>query len=337
MNVLVTGSTGFIGAQLCRALVERGHSVRAFHRANSPQKLLEGLPVEHVIGDLTQPQTLKPALQGVEVLFHAAALLGNVNARDRAARMYAVTVEGTRSLFEAALESGVRRVVHTSSVAALGVPDLIGGTRGSPSSCMDESHTWNYHPQGWPYGYSKYLAELEVQKAVARGLDVVTVNPGVVFGAGDIYRQNNSIVMQVARERVPFLPEGGLNAVHIEDVVEGHLAALERGRKGERYILGGENLTHVDLIRRIAKVAGVAAPRVILPGRVARAAAVPLRWFGSILDFPVSSEEVAMAGWYFYYDTRKAQNQLGLSAPRPVEDALAETYAWFKQVGVLPG
>ncbi len=335
MKVLVTGSTGFIGAQLCRALLEKGHAVRAFHRANSPLKLLEGLPVEHVIGDLTQPESLKPALQGVEALFHAAALLGNNNTRDRAARMYAVTVEGTRSLYHAALEAGVGRAVHTSSVAALGVPDKIGGSRGSASNLMDECHTWNYHPQGWPYGYSKYLAELEAQKAVARGLDVVTVNPSIVFGAGDIYRQNNSILIQVSRQHVPFLPEGGANAVHIADVVDGHLAALERGRSGERYILGGENLTHVELVRMIASVVGAPTPRVILPGSVARAAAVPLRWFGSFLDLPLGPEEMAMAGWYFYYDSHKAQSQLGLRAPRPVVDALRETFEWFKQVGAV--
>lgn len=333
MKALVTGSTGFIGSQLCRVLVEKGHSVRAFHRATSNLKALQGLPVEHAIGDLTQPETVAPALEGMEVLFHAAALLGYAAGRDQAARMYAVTVEGTRDLYAAALEAGVRRVVHTSSVAALGVPDLIGKMRGSPNALMDENHTWNYSPQGWPYGYSKYLAELEAQKAAAQGLDVVIVNPSVVFGAGDIYRQNSSIIMQVADQRLHLITEGGLNAVHIADVVEGHLAALERGKKGERYILGGENLTHVDLVQRIARLAGVPAPRILLPGSVARSLSTPLRWFGSFVDFPVSSNEVAMAGWYFYFDPRKAQSQLGLPSPRPVDDALAEALAWFRQAG----
>lgn len=333
MIVLVTGSSGFIGSQLCQALVKQGHTVRAFHRASSKLDALQGLPVEHCIGDLTQPETLASALEGVEVVFHAAALLGHADARDQAARMYAVTVEGTRALFSAALKAGVRRVVHTSSVSALGVPDRFGKTRGSPDALMNENHTWNYTPQGWPYGYSKYLAELEAQKAVAQGLDVVMVNPSVVFGAGDLYRQNSSIITQVAGQRLRLLTEGGLNAVHIADVVEGHLAALERGNTGERYILGGENLTHIDLVQRIARLAGVPAPRLILPGSVARRLAVLLRWFGSFIDLPISAAEVAMAGWYFYYDTHKAQSQLGLSAPRPVDSAINEALEWFRQSG----
>lgn len=333
-NVLVTGSTGFIGAQLCRALVTRGFNVRAFHRNSSSIKLLEDLPVEHVIGDLTQPESFRAAVDGIEVLFHAAALMSSSTTRDQAAQMYAVTVEGTRSLYEAALEAGIRRVVHTSSVATLGVPDLNGNTRGSPLVTMNEKHTWNYDPSGWPYGYSKYLAEMEAQKAISRGLDVVIVNPTVVLGAGDIHRQNSSIVQQVARQRVPFLAEGGLNAVHIADVVEGHLAALERGKCGERYILGGENLTVVDFITRIARVVGAPVPVVIFPGQVARSLAPIIRWLDAFLDFPVEPEMLAMAGWYFYYDCQKVQTQLGLPAPRPVEEAIQETYDWFKQGGM---
>ena len=328
MNVLVTGSTGFVGGQLCRALVERGHSVRAFHRATSNLRLLADLPVEHAIGDLTQPETIQAAMQGIEAVFHVAAQLGG----NEPGRMYTVTVEGTRAVLDAAKEAGVRRVVHTSSVAALGVPEDVPGQRlPGKAPFLNEAHTWNYRPDYWPYGYAKYLAELEVQKAVTSGMDVVIVNPTVVFGAGDVYRQDSSIVMQVARHKVGVLAEGGLNAVHVADVVAGQLAALEHGVTGERYILGGQNLTHQELIGKIAAIVGAPVPRVVLPGGLLRAAARPLGLFQQYLDLPVSTSELHLAGYHFYYDNRKAQVELGLQPPRPIEEALREAYEWFKQ------
>jgi dihydroflavonol-4-reductase len=332
MQILVTGSTGFIGAALCKALLEAGHSVRAFHRPNSSLRLLAELPVEHATGDLTQPDTLPPALEGIEVVFHAAALLGS-SGRDQAGRMYAVTVEGTRSLLKAAAEAGVRRLVHTSSVAALGVPETPPpGAGGSANTCylINERHTWNFRPERWPYGYAKYLAELEVQKAVAGGLDCVIVNPSVVYGAGDVYRRESSLVMHGARRKLPFLVEGGLNAIHIQDVVEGHLAALERGRRGERYILGAENLTIVELVRRIAAVVKAPAPGLVLPAALVRPLARPAGWLEPLLDLPVGASDLWLAGYCFHYDMHKAQVELGLPPPRPLEEAFAEAYDWFR-------
>jgi dihydroflavonol-4-reductase len=331
LNVLVTGSTGFIGAQLCRALVERGHTVSAFHRATSNQRLIADLPLNHAIGDLTQPETIAAAMQNMDVVFHAAAQIGGPG-RDHPGRMYTVTVEGTRSVFQAARQAGVRRVVCTSSAAALGVPELAQtDPKLAAVMTLDEHHTWNFRPDFWPYGYAKYLAELEVQKAVAGGLDIVIVNPTVVFGPGDIYRQDSSIIMKVANHKVNFLVEGGLNAVHILDVVDGHLAALERGRCGERYILGGENLTHLDLVRKIAGIVGASVPALVLPGGLVRAAAGPLRLLEPFLDLPISAGDMHKAGYYFYFDTRKAQVELGLLPPRPVGEAIREAYEWFKQ------
>jgi dihydroflavonol-4-reductase len=330
MKVLVTGSTGFIGGALCRELAAKGHEVHAFHRASSALRVLEDLPVVHVIGDLTQAETIRPAMQGIEVVFHAAALLGG---NDDPGRMYAVTVEGTRSVLEAARKAGVRRVVHTSSVAALGVPE--SGPVDSPC-LINESHTWNYRPERWAYGYAKYLAELEVQKAVAEGQDIVIVNPSIVFGAGDVYRQTNSLVVQAARHKLPALVEGGANFVHLQDVIDGHLAALEKGQTGERYILGGENLTLVKAIEKACAVVGAHPPLIVLPGSGARALAGPATLFRNILDMPIEPELLYLAGRYFYYDCHKAQVELGLSTPRPVEEGMAQAYEWFQQVGALP-
>lgn len=329
MKVLVTGSTGFIGGALCRELAGRGYEVHAFHRASSALRLLEELRVLHAIGDLTQAETLLSAMQGIEVVFHAAAQLSG----DDPGRMYAVTVEGTRAVLEAARQAGVRRVVHTSSVAALGVPE--NGPVDQPG-LLNESHTWNYLPERWPYGYAKYLAELEVQKAVAEGQDIVIVNPSIVFGAGDIYRQTSSLLVHVARHKLPALVEGGANFVHLQDVVDGHLAAMEKGQRGERYILGGENLTLVKAVEKAAVVVGVHPPLIILPGGVGRALAGPAMLLRNILDLPIEPEMLYLAGKYFYYDTHKAQVELGLTTPRPVEEGMAEAYAWFQQVGALP-
>ncbi len=327
MKALVTGSTGFVGNAVCRALLDAGYQVRAFHRPSSSLRLLEGLPVEQAAGDLVQPELLLAAMQGVDVVFHAAALLG---AREDPGPLQAVTVEGTRSVLQAALQAGVQRVVHTSSVAALGVPEQYG-SRPAP---IDERHTWNYDPKRWPYGYAKYLAELEVQRAVAAGLDVVIVNPSLVFGPRDIYRMNTSLVVQVARGRLPALVDAGINVVHIDDVARGHVAALERGRTGERYILGGENLPLREIVRKIAALTGGSKPLVELPTGVVRNLAAPARWLRSFLNLPVDPSLFYQAGYYFYYDIHKSLGELGIAEPQRAERAFADAWEWFQSNGL---
>jgi dihydroflavonol-4-reductase len=325
LTALVTGSTGFIGSHLCRVLLEQGYRVRAFHRPTSSLKLLEQLDVEHVLGDLTQPASLEEAAAGADVIFHAAAWMGGGG---QGGRLYAVTVEGTRNLLQAALQAGVQRVVHTSSAAALGIPGWQSHGQTTP---VDENHTWNIPPDLYPYGYAKYLAELEVQKAVARGLDAVIVNPTLVFGTGDIYRQGNSLITQVAKGQVPFAIEGGVNCVHIADVAAGHLAALECGRRGERYLLGGENLTYLALLQMIAQETGVPGPSMVLPGWLVRSAALPVLLLRSFLNLPVSPDLIRLAGYYFFFETAKSRSELGLVNARSAREAVAEAYAWFEQ------
>jgi dihydroflavonol-4-reductase len=333
MLALVTGSNGFIGSQLCRALVANGHRVRASHRASSKLTLLNGLPdaqIEHAIGDITQPQSLEDAMQGIEVVFHAAAQLGTPL---DISIQYQVTVAGTRNVLQSAGEAGVRRVVHTSSVAALGIPDALP-TKGSPP-LLDEHHTWNYRPAWWRYGHTKYLAELEVQKAVAQGLDAVIVNPAIVLGAGDLNRVSGEIILQVARGQVTVVVSGGLNAVHIEDVVRGHLAALERGRTGERYILGGENLSLEEFLSQVAEITQVEAPRVLLPAGLVRSFAGPAAWLSAQLGLPIGEQLLRLAGYYLYYDTRKARQELGWEASRSVKDAIRDGYKWYLEKGMI--
>lgn len=331
IRALVTGATGFIGSALCRALLEAGFEVRAFHRPTSNLLLIKDLPVEHAVGDLSQPASLLEAMQGVQVVFHAAALMGG---RADTGRHYTVTVEGTRAVLEAALECGVERVVHTSSVAALGVPPQISGNAGA-AYMMDETHTWNYRPERWPYGYAKYLAELEVQKAAARGLDVVILNPTLVIGAGDLYRQSRSVVVQVAQRRLPVIVEGGLNVVSLKDTVAGHLAALQRGRRGERYILAGQNLTIAQLVEQIAEIAGVTPPRTLLPSGLVRRLAPFYGFLENWLPLPVSSSELYLAGRYFYYDAQKAKSTLEWACCVGVDQAIREAIDWSREKGLL--
>jgi dihydroflavonol-4-reductase len=246
-------------------------------------------------------------------------------------QMYAITVGGTRNLLQAASEAGVRRVVHTSSVAALGVPAV---PRSAVSPILiDETHTWNYRPAWWPYGHAKYLAELEVQKAVARGLDAVIVNPAIVLGAGDIHRVGGGIVIHMAQHGLPLAIAGGLNIIHIADVVRGHLAALERGRIGERYILAGENLTIASFLRHMAEVTGARPPRLVLPGGPVRLLAAPIGLLSNWLNLPVGEVLLRKAGYNFYYDAGKAHRELELGEMRPAREAIKDAYLWYQERG----
>jgi dihydroflavonol-4-reductase len=161
------------------------------------------------------------------------------------------------------------------------------------------------------------------------GLDGVIVNPSLVLGGGDIYRQSSSIILQVANRKVGFGVEGGANVVHVDDVVDGHIAALLRGRRGERYILGGENHNYQGLIQRIAGVTGVPVPIVVLPGRLVRGLRGPAGFLERFLDLPVSVDVFILAGRYLYYDTRKARNELVLPEPRSLEQAVGDAFTWF--------
>ena len=330
MKVLVTGSTGFIGAALCQALCAQGHTVLAFHRPTSNLSLLRDLPVEHVLGDLTQPDTLPPAMADVEVVFHTAALLGG----GAYATEMAVTVQGTRAVMQAARTNGVRRVIHTSSVAALGLPEELPTSAQPP--LLDEHHTFNATPKIWQYGYAKYLAELQVQAAVADGLDAVIVNPTWVLGPGDLYRLTTSPIVQVAKGSYPVLAEGGLNIVHIHDVVDGHLAALAHGERGARYILGGTNVSLAAYVSYAHEIAGRPAPTLTLPTGLLRASAGLLRPFHSLFNLPIDPAVMHLAGYYFYYDTTLARTRLGLPDPVDWRQCVDDTYDWFAPLASLP-
>jgi dihydroflavonol-4-reductase len=300
---------------------------------------LDELQVERLEGDLTKPETLLPAVQGVDVVFHTAGM--NSGGRRHAGQLYTVNVEGTRNVLQAARSANVKRIVVTSSAAALGIPPRISSrsfdsVHAVPKAFrLHEQKSWMGRSDMWPYGYSKYLAEGEVQRVVAQGVDVVIVNPTLVLGAGDYHRRASSIVIQVASGRIPFLLAGGLNVVHIDDVINGHLAALEHGKKGHRYILGGENITHEALVLLIARKAGVDPPTSILPTSLFQLGILPLRLASTFINFPVSSHLLRLAGRYFYYATRKAQTAFQLPSPTPASECVMDTLQWLCDVGAL--
>jgi dihydroflavonol-4-reductase len=334
MRILVTGASGFIGSNLCRALAAQGHEVLALHRPTSLLNGLEGLPVRRTIGDMLDPASLTRAFDTVEVVFHTAAPM-----RPEADGRTAIEghVLGTRNVLQAALRTGVRQLIHTSSVAALGVPDVPTSTPAENAPLLDECHAWNYIPERWPYAYAKHASEQEVLRAAEAGLHAVIVNPSVVVGAGDWYRTERSLVAYLARGAfVPVIP-GGLNVVHIDDVTAGHLAALERGRSGERYILGGENLTLPDLLRTTAQVVGHRPPRLHLP----LWAVPPIRHLlepaRTSLKLPIEPSMLWLAGYHFFYDTHKAQVELGLPHAIPYRQAATETFDWLVRIGAVPG
>ena len=328
-RVMVTGSTGFIGGALCKELVRQGYSVRAFHRSSSNLYLLKDLPVEHAIGDLSSTESLVAAMQGIDIVFHTAALLGPTT---NPAEHYRVTVAGTRAVMDAAIKNNVQRVVHTSSIAALGIPSY-PSEKNEPENApiLNEHSTWNLKPGHWAYGYGKYLAELEIQKAVAKGLDVVITNPSFVVGPGDIYRRDNSPFIQIAKGKIPFIPTGGVNVVHVRDVVNGHLAAMKFGKRGGRYILGNENLTFKTLIQKVSNISQVSVPNLSISGKIIRPLVNLAKIFENLINLPVPVEMIRFAGYGFYVSNEKSINELNLKYEYTSADAIRDAFSWFSQ------
>jgi len=331
MNILVTGATGFIGSHLCRALADQGHHVRALHRPTSSLTLLEGVPAELVLGDLFEFDSLTLAARDMDAIYHCG---GRVGSWSDAEEMAASHVTGTQNILSAAQQCGVHRFIHTSSVAALGIP-MLAADSNETLPLMDESHSWNYTAEKWPYGYAKHRAEEEVRRATTAGLETIILNPASVIGAGDKNLTSSAIVMHMARGRRPPIPPGGLNVVHVDDVIAGHIAALEHGAAGERYILGGENITLEQLLITVAEVVGAPRPRWHIPGWALLRLSIPAELLGRVLNIPLRGHTFRLAGRYFYYDSRKAQRELHLPTPQFHRSAVEDAFAWYRDNGFL--
>ncbi|MCC7170425.1 MAG: NAD-dependent epimerase/dehydratase family protein, partial [Planctomycetes bacterium] len=301
-RALVTGATGFVGAELVRLLVQRGFAVRALCRPSTLPTRLAKLELERVEGDVTDRASLARAMRGVDVVFHVAGVV-SYRTRD-AARMHAVNVVGTRDVLAEARAASVRRVVHTSSVVAVGSSE-----DGEP---IDETAAWNLGGIG-AYFDTKRAGEAEVTAAVARGQDVVVVNPAAVLGEGDARGNLHQLVRMVLRHGRALVPGGGVNAVDNRDIALGHLLALERGRTGERYVLGSENLTFVAFATRLAAALGKPAHVTRLhPALIAL-----LRGVAGLLDPlfgmtpPLTPATLRSMGRRFWFSCAKAERELG--------------------------
>jgi len=323
MRIFITGSTGFVGANVARALLDSGYEVRALVRRGADTRNIDGLNVQQVEGDLSNTDDLRSAMTGCQATFHVAALYSLW--RSDAEALYKTNVHGTINVLEAAEAAGVSRVVYTSSVAALGVPPAgqIGDERLSTTAAELVSD----------YKKSKYLAEQEALKRARQGQDIVIVNPSTPIGPSDIKpTPTGEIVLRFLKGKMPAYVDTGLNIIDVEDVARGHVLALERGRTGERYILGNRNLTLKELLDILAKLTGLKAPGVrvphILPLAVAYVDEGVLSRLGKRPG--VSIYAVRMSQKAMYYDSSKAIRELGLPQS-PIDAALEAAIRWFKE------
>ncbi|MGA7801689.1 MAG: hopanoid-associated sugar epimerase [Gammaproteobacteria bacterium] len=324
MTTLVTGASGFVGSAVARELLRRGHRVRALVRATSDRRNLSGLPVETVVGDLTDPPSLERALHGCEALFHVAADY-RLWARHPEA-LYRTNVDGTGNLMAAAARAGVGRIVYTSSVATLGL-----NADGTPA---DEQTPVTLDDMVGHYKRSKYLAEQLVRRLVReQGLPVVIVNPSTPVGPRDIRpTPTGQMIRDAAAGRMPAYVDTGLNIVHVDDVAAGHWLAFEHGRIGERYILGGENLSLRAILAEISCLTGQPPPRLRLPhGLVLPVAYLAEGWArlrGS--DDPlVTVDGVRLARKHMFFTSAKAERELDYR-PGPAAAALRDAVDWFR-------
>ncbi len=328
MTVFLTGASGFVGGHLLRALLERGGRVRCLVRETSSRRNLTGLDVEVVVGDLRDREALRRALRGCRLVFHCAADY-RLYVPDPQA-MYDSNVEGTRNVMRAAAESGVGRVVYTSTVGALGL-----ARDGSPA---DERTPVVLDDMVGHYKRSKFLAERVAEGWAAEGLPVVVVNPSTPVGEGDLKpTATGQMIVDFLKRRVPAFVDTGLNLIDVRDVAAGHLLAAERGKVGEKYILGHRNMTLREILDCLSRLSGIPAPRFRLPHWLPlAAAAVDTAWARLRRREPrVALDSVRLARHYMFFDAAKAVRELGLPQT-PVEEALARAVAWFRAHGYAP-
>ena len=321
-SLLVTGATGFLGEHVCRVLVERGHRVRGLARSRSG--VLEDLGVEHVRGDVLEGPELDRALAGATAVLHLAGAVS----RDPtdAQRMMRLHVDGTRRVLERMAAAGVTRMVLASTSGTIGVS--------KDEEILDEAAPYAEQVvAGWPYYASKiYQERLAFEHGARLGLEVVAVNPSLLLGPGDRRLSSTGDVRKFLQRKIPVVPDGGINFVDARDAAEATASALERGRPGERYLLGGPNWTMKEFFARLGRVADIAPPRLRLPASWNRwgASVVEELWRHRGKEPPVDRISVEMADHFWWIDSSKAERELGFEARDP-QLTLVDTVAYLRQ------
>jgi dihydroflavonol-4-reductase len=328
LKAFVTGATGFLGSHVARALSEQGAALRLLVRSNSNPQNLRGLKAETAVGDLRDAASIEKAMSGCDTVFHVAADY-RLWVRDPA-DMYRSNVAGTRAILEAARKNGVRRVVYTSSVATIGFTG-----NGHPA---DEDSPVSLADMIGHYKRSKFMAEQIALEAGRSGLEVVTVNPTTPVGEQDIKpTPTGRIVLDFLKRKFPAYVETGLNLVDVRECARGHVAALEKGRSGQRYILGGENLTLKQILDKLGEITGLPSPKLKLPYVVAFAAGfVDQAVTGRMLrrEPRATVETVRMGKKKMFASSYKAERELGWKIV-PVDDALRRAVEWFRANGYV--
>lgn len=322
MTILVTGGTGFVGAALIRRLLADGQAVRALARPGADTRNLDGLDIERVDGDLTDRESLRRAVRGCSALYHAAADY-RLWVPDPEA-MHRANVDGTVWLMREAADAGVQRIVHTSSVATLGLnADDTPADEDTPSTLADMIG---------PYKQTKFLAERKVAELVEReGLPAVIVNPSTPIGPRDIKpTPTGQMILDAISGRMPAYVDTGLNVVHVDDVADGHVRAMRDGRLGRRYILGGENLFLREILEALAEIHGHRPPRLRLPNALVLPIAHLAEAWARIGGAPprVTVTGVKLARKRMFFSSERARRELGYD-PRPAREALADAVTWF--------
>jgi dihydroflavonol-4-reductase len=329
MQVFLTGATGFVGSHVARAYADAGAELRLLTRSSSSLKAIEGMRAEVVVGDLLQPSSLRSAIQGCEAVVHVAADY-RLWVRDPKA-MYAANVDGTRELLRIAREEGVRRVVYTSSVATMGFR--------KDGTIVDESSPVSIEDMIGHYKRSKFVGEQEAIKAARTGQEVMILNPTTPIGAGDAKpTPTGRIVVDFLNRRFPAYVETGLNLVDVAEVARMHVIALDRGTPGERYILGGENLTLKQILDRMSSITGLPSPKMKVPHAVAMAFAFfDENFTGKLLgrEPRATVEAVRMGKKMMFASSAKAERELGFKV-LPVYAAMRAAIEWFVEHGYAP-
>src|SRR5213082_2064649 len=328
MLAFLTGATGFVGSHVARALAEHGADLRLLVRASSNTKNIADLKADLVTGDLRDPASLERGIAGCDIVFHVAADY-RLWVRDPE-EMYRANVEGTRAILEAARKSKVRRVVYTSSVATMGFT-----SNGQPA---DENSPVSLDKMIGHYKRSKFMAEKIALEAGRSAMDVVVVNPTTPVGERDIKpTPTGRIVVDFLKKKFPAYVDTGLNLVDVKECARGHIAALEKGNSGDRYILGGENLTLKQILDKLAAITGLPSPKVRVPYVLALATGVVDELVTGRIrgrEPRATIDAVRMGRKKMFVSSAKAERELGWKHV-PVDDALRCAVEWFRENGYV--